>query len=163
VSFGYNHFMSYFFRELFSANRGLWIAAAIAVAWFIAIFDLFTASQPGALFGGKWFKATVTLTVISPILYFLGRTIFAAGMRKELRKMEESTARYEARREREIRRILEKDPEFATHCYECIFIKDNTLSCSRPLARKAADQRVKEIPIGEREYCLYWSPKFNQD
>ncbi len=71
------------------------------------------------------------------------------------KKIDKEAPIFEKRREEEIREIAKTDPGFTTFCYECIYFNDEKKSCRRD----RIFERVKEISIGHRKYCLYWEVK----
>ena len=75
--------------------------------------------------------------------------------KKKIKEVEEESAPFEAQQENKIRKALEENPEFATHCYECIHFNPDLLHCSKKLSKKISYQRIKEITINGKTYCLY--------
>ncbi len=70
----------------------------------------------------------------------------------KIKKVESEAPIFEENRRQEILDIIKTDSEFATHCYECIHFNDESKACGRD----RVFEKVKEISIGLREYCLYW-------
>lgn len=67
--------------------------------------------------------------------------------------MKESFAiEYEKKQKEKLLAIFQKNPEFTTHCYECKRFNHNLLHCQMELE----EQRVKEIKVDKKAYCLYW-------
>jgi len=70
----------------------------------------------------------------------------------KIKKTEREAPVYEKEREQEIREIIRNNPDFTTFCYECIYFNEEKKACRRDRVY----ERVKEISIGQRKYCLYW-------
>jgi len=68
------------------------------------------------------------------------------------KKVEMEAPIFEKKREEEIREIVKSDPDFTTFCYNCIYFSEEKKACRRD----RVFERVKEINIGLRKYCLYW-------
>ncbi len=129
--------------------------AAIAV-WVFAIFDFIFSIAGSGLFNGILFKITAVVTAVA-LLFFLFYKYFKNKFtQKKIKAVEEHAALFEPKREEEIRRLYEKHPEFATHCYECIHFNPDLKHCSKNLSDDITQQRLKEVQIGNRKFCLYW-------
>ncbi len=126
-------------------------AAWLALA-FVAFMDLIADSMGGSFFGGNFFKVFAIITVIGVIALIIYKAVTEQKTKKQKKVEVEKAAEFEPRREKEIKRILQKNPGFNTLCYECIHFNQKILHCGRDLE----DLRIKEVSIGEKKYCLYW-------
>jgi len=148
--------MHYFFRGLFSGNLKYWGLVFFFAIWFIALIDLATQLKPPGLFHGKLFLATLIITVVGSFTFLIGRSILAKQKRIKINRVKDEASWFEPAREREIRRLVELDPTFTTHCYECIYFNPDLLCCRRKMSADISHNRVKEIKINNIVYCLYW-------
>jgi hypothetical protein len=110
---------------------------------------------------GKWFQVTLILTILAPLAYYVYDFSTRSNKQKKLKAVEQAAALFEPRREQEIRKILEINPEFVTLCYECIHFNHHLRHCARQLSDDVSYQRVKEVRINNRQYCLYWEATAN--
>ncbi len=126
-------------------------------AWVVAIIDMFASAfgSPGVL-GGTWFYTTLILTILAVVVYYVHDFSTRSNKQKKTKVVEQKAALFEPRREREIRKILEVNPDFVTLCYECIHFNPQLLVCARQFSDNVSYQRVKEVRINNRSYCLYW-------
>jgi hypothetical protein len=149
--------MNYFFKGLRSGNLKYWAVVVFMAAWFVALIDIFaSAFGSSGVMGGKWFYIMLILTILAPLAYYVYDFITRSKTRKKIKEDEQKAALFEPGREQEIRRILEVNPEFVTLCYECIHFNSDLLVCARQFSNDISYQRVKEIRINNRSYCLYW-------
>lgn len=149
--------MNYFFKELRSGTLKFWVVMVFAAAWFIALIDIIaSAFGSGGVMGGKWFYATLILTILAPVAYYAYDFSTRSTKKKKLKAVEQKAALFEPQREKEIRRILEVNPEFVTLCYECIHFNPELRVCARKFSKDVSYQRVKEVKINNKSYCLYW-------
>lgn len=125
--------------------------------WIISVIDaLTTIMQPPGLFSGKFYLATLMISIGGPVIFFIYQGIKNKKRKKDFIIVEKVASKFELQREREIRKILQNNPEFATHCYECIHFDSNLLYCSRKRSERIYDHRLKEMTINNRKFCLYW-------
>jgi hypothetical protein len=143
--------MHYFLRELNRGNRLYWAAVGFMAAWTVSIIDLFSNFCKGV-----WFGTTLAATVITAVGYFVYEFAKERVIKKKQKDVEEFAAIYEPKREEEIREILKKNPDFVTHCYECIHFDSKLLHCSKTLSKNISHSHVQEIRINGKKYCLYW-------
>ena len=149
--------MTYFFKELRSGTLKFWIVMVFAAAWFVALIDMFGAAfGSGGVMGGKWFYAMLIITILAPVAYYAYDFSNRSTRKKKLKAVEQKAALFEPKREKEIRRILEVNPEFVTLCYECIHFNPDLRVCARKFSKDVSYQRVKEFKINNKSYCLYW-------
>ncbi|MGD2085897.1 MAG: hypothetical protein PVH61_06920 [Candidatus Aminicenantes bacterium] len=149
--------MNYFLRELRSGNLKYWVVMVFVAAWFVALIDIFGAAfGSSGVMGGRWFYATLILTILAPVAYFVHDFTTRSKKKKKTKAVEQKAELFEPRREKEIRRILEVNPEFVTLCYECIHFNPELRVCARKFSDDVSYQRVKEVKINNKSYCLYW-------
>ena len=145
--------MDYFTRDLFTGNARFWVAMIFFGLWGGATIDFIT-----GVFKGLWFLIALILTALALALYFGIPALKGLRKKRENKIVELHAVPFEAEQEKEFRKILEQHPEFTTHCYECIYFNSRLLHCSRKLSGKASRQRVREVDIKGKKYCLYWTP-----
>ncbi|MCP5050235.1 MAG: hypothetical protein GY940_23920 [bacterium] len=150
--------MNYFFHELRSGNLKAIIAIAVMAMWFVALIDLLTSMFGSGAFGGKVFSAALIITIVSPIVYFIVDSTRSSKTKKKVRIASETADVFETRREKEVRDMLYRDPEFTTHCYKCVHFNPDLLVCKKKFSQDIDYKRIKEIKINDRLYCLYWDP-----
>ena len=148
--------MNYFLKGLLSGNKNFFWVLAVAALWVLAIFDLISNIRPPGLFNGKLFMVTAVVTVVGVLYLLISRYYKDLDFRKKTKMMEEFIADFEPKREEEIREILETNPGFTTFCYECKHYNPDLEHCSRNLSEDITQQRLKEIYVNNRKYCLYW-------
>ncbi len=106
--------------------------------------------------GGRWFYATLILTILVPVAYYVYDFTTRSKNKKKTKVVEQKAALFEPKREKEIRRTLEVNPEFVTLCYQCIYFNFELRVCTRKFSDDVSYQRVKEVKINNKSYCLYW-------
>jgi len=144
--------MNYFFKALREDNKNFWFYAAWFTFGVLALIDLFTTGLGGSIFKLKIFYGFIILNIIGVIALIIYKAV-SKRLKKELAKeVEAEAAVFEPKREDEIRETLKTNPGFQTFCYKCIHFNHDKLYC----ARKMADERVKEVKIDDRKYCLYY-------
>lgn len=149
--------MNYFIKGLISGNWKYWAYIGVMVIWLVAVIDIFsTAVNPPGLFNGTWFNVTLIMTFVGPVLYYVFDLLVRTKRGKKIKTVEAKAAWFEPQREKAIRRMVERDPEFVTLCYQCIHFDSHLLACAKQFSNDVAYQRVKEITINNRKYCLYW-------
>lgn len=149
--------MNYFFRELRSGTLKFWVVMAFMAAWFVALIDIVaSAFGSGGVMGGKWFYFMLIITILVPVVYYTYDFTTRSKNKKKTKAVEQKAELFEPRREKEIRRILETNPEFVTLCYECIHFNPDLLVCARQFSDDVSYQRIKEVKINDKKYCLYW-------
>lgn len=154
--------MNYFLKGLLSGNRNYWLGVTFIGVWVVALIDAFgTAFGSSGILNGRWFQVTLILTILAPVSYFVYSKIITTKKQKTLKALEEEAALFEPRREQEIKEILEENLEFLTLCYTCIHFNPNLRHCARLLSDDVSYQRVKEVKINGRKYCLYWEASYN--
>lgn len=156
--FSYNQRMSYFVKGLLSGNKKFFLFLGGAAVWVLAIFDFIANIRPPGLFNGKLFLVTAVATVVGGFYYLFRMYYKDLDHRRKTKMVEEHSAVFEPKREEEIREMIEQNPAFATLCYECIFFNPDLLHCNRDLSEDITRQRIKDIYINGRKYCLYWIP-----
>ena len=112
--------------------------------------------------GGKLFYIILILTILVPVGYYVYGFSNRANKRKKRKVVEQKAELFEPKREQEIRRILEVNPEFVTLCYECIHFNPDLRVCARQFSDDVSYQRVKEVRINNKQYCLYWKAASKQ-
>jgi hypothetical protein len=126
-------------------------------AWLVALIDILSTSfKPPGLFDGKFFTLILILTLIAPVVYYVYDYWTRTTKRNKINTVEETAAILEPKREQEIRKRVAENPEFATLCYQCIHFNPHLLHCARKLSDDVSYQRIREISINNRKYCLYW-------
>jgi len=154
--------MNYFLKGLISGNRKYWLGVAFIGVWTVALIDAFgTAFGSSGILNGRWFQVTLVLTILAPVACFVYSKIVTTKKQKTLNALEEESALFELEREQEIKDILEENQGFLTLCYECIHFNPDLRHCSRLLYDDVSYQRVKEVKINDRKYCLYWEASYN--
>jgi hypothetical protein len=149
--------MSYFFKELRRGSLKFWVVVVFMAAWFVAFVDIFASAFGfGGVIGGKWFYFMLIITILAPVVYYVYDFTTRSKKQKKIKTVEQNAALFEPRREQEIRRILEVNPEFVTLCYECIHFNPDLRVCARQFSDDVSYQRVKEVKINNKQYCLYW-------
>lgn len=149
--------MSYFFKGLRSGTWKFWVFVAFMAAWFVAVIDILASSfGSGGVMGGKWFYFMLTITILVPVVYYAYDFSTRSKTKKKVKEVEQKAELFEPRREQEIRRILEANPEFVTLCYECTHFNPDLLVCARQFSDDVSYQRIKEVKINDKKYCLYW-------
>jgi hypothetical protein len=148
--------MSYIFNGLVAGTKKFWFYTAAIAVWLFAIFDLIFSIAGSSLFNGILFKITAAVTAVALLFFLFYRYFKKKDTKKKIKAVEEHAALFEPKREEEIRRLYEKYPEFATHCYECIHFNPHLKHCAKNLSDDITKQRLKEVQIGNRKFCLYW-------
>ena len=149
--------MNYFIRGLLQGNKRYWAAMAAMCIWLVAIVDaISTGIRAPGLFNGKWFTVTAILTALAPVVYYIYDFATRSRRQKIMKGVEDVAKAFEPRREQEIRRMVAENPEFTTHCFECVHFNPNLRTCGRRLTEDISKQRIKEIKINNITYCLYW-------
>jgi len=148
--------MGYFLKGLVAGTKKFWFYTAALAVWVLALIDLYASGRGSGLLNGKLFNITVVVTAVG-FLYLLFYKYFKEKFTlKKIKAVEEHAALFEPKREEEIWKLYEENPEFATHCYECIHFNPEKKYCSRKLSNDITQQRVKEVRIDNRHFCLYW-------
>lgn len=125
--------------------------------WFVALIDMFSSALGSrGVMGGKVFYIMLALTILVPVVYYVYDFTTRSKKQKKIKTVEQVAALFEPRREQEIRKILETNPEFVTLCYECIHFNPDLRVCARQFSDDVSYQRIKEVKINNRQYCLYW-------
>jgi hypothetical protein len=150
--------MNYFLKDLLSGNKKFFLYIGVLALWVFAIFDLIANIRPPGLFNGRLFLFTAAATAVGGLYYLFRMYYKDLDRRRKTKMVDEHSAAFEPKREEEIREILEKNPGFTTLCYECIHFNPDLLHCNRDLSEDITRQRIKEIFINGRKYCLYWIP-----
>lgn len=146
--------MNYFFKTLREDSHKFWLYMAWLCLGFIGVIDLIAHSMGGSIFNLKVFYAFIFVTVSGVIGLIVYKAADEQKKRRRTRKETVKAAFFEPKAEDETRRKIAKNPAFATLCYECVHFNHEKLHC----LRKMAHERVKEISINDKKYCLYWSP-----
>jgi hypothetical protein len=149
--------MGYFLKELTRGNKTYWIAVCFIAGWTVAIIDaISSAIKPPGLANGYWAKTMFLITFLAFLSYIIYRSVKEKRTKSQIKTSEEDAAAFEPIREEQIRHILEENPSFTTHCYECIHFNPDLKHCSKNLSQDISQQRIKEIKIKGKYYCLYW-------
>ena len=149
--------MNYFFKGLRSGTLKYWVVMIFMAGWFVALIDIFaSAFGSSGVMGGRWFYIMLFLTILVPVAYYVYDFSNRSTKKKKIKEVEQKAALFEPKREQEIRRILEVNPEFVTLCYECIHFNPELRVCARQFSDDVSYQRVKEVKINNKSYCLYW-------
>jgi len=143
--------MNYYFRELLRGNRTFWLAVLVFSIWAVAVVDLVSSA-----FKGEWFRYTLILTFASPIIYYVYRLLADKKEASKKQDMKDFSSWYEPQQEKKIREMVEADPGFFTHCFECIHFDERLSDCSKKLSNDIRVSHIKEIKINNKTYCLYW-------
>jgi len=154
--FRYNPGMNYFLKGLLGGNKNFFLVLGAAGVWVLALFDLISNIRPPGMFNGKLFLVTAVSTGVGTLYYLIRRYYKDLDLRKKTKAVEEHIADFEPKREAEIREILETNPGFTTLCYQCKHFNPDLQHCSRDLSGDITRQRIKEVYINGRKYCLYW-------
>lgn len=155
---GYNGCMNYFLKELSRGNKVYIAAVVIIAAWFVALIDaISSAIKPPGLANGWIFKLTIAGTFIGFVILAIVQYILNKRNRIQTKTMEEEAAVFEPMRENQIHEILKEDPDFHTHCYQCLHFDHDITGCKKLLSKDISYRRLKEIRINNKKYCLYWT------
>ncbi len=151
----YNKVMSYWTKYIFN-DKKFWFKLLIPGIGFLIIIDLFSyLYNPPGYFNLWSLKLFIIIGI--PVIVKLIHKNFSTL--KKIKKVEKEAPVFEKNREKEILDIIKSDPEFTTFCYECIYFNEETSSCKRD----RVFERVKEINVGNRKYCLYWEKNSNSN
>lgn len=144
--------MNYWIKHFFSDKTFLF-KLFIPGIFFINFIDIASniANPPG--YFNLWVFKITLLILIPYIIIFIYKNFKKLN---KLKKIEKEAPEFEKNREYEIRRILENDSSFTTFCFECIYFKESTKGCGRD----PVFERIKEISINNKKYCLYWEKAF---
>ncbi|MCP5103021.1 MAG: hypothetical protein GY950_06570 [bacterium] len=148
--------MNYFFRGLLSGNKKFFLLLGLSALWVLALFDLLASIRPPGLFNGKLFIVTAVGTAVGLLYFLINRYVKDTTTLKKTKAVEKHAAEFEPMRESEIYEILEKNPGFNTFCYECKHFNPDLQHCSRNLSDDISKQRIKDVYINNRKYCLYF-------
>jgi len=144
--------MNYFFKALREDNKKFWFFAAWFTFGVLALVDVLSTALGGSVFKLKVFYGFIILNITGVIALIVYKAVSERLKKERAKEVEAEAAVFEPKREEEIREILEANPGFQTFCYKCIHFNHDKLHC----ARKMADERVKEVKIEDRKYCLYY-------
>ena len=140
--------MSYWTKFLFE-DKNFWMKLLIPGTGFLLFIDIasYILNRPGYfhLWPLRIFVVT-GIPIIIKIIYKNFQTL------NKIKKVELEAPVYEKKRKEEILDIIRSDPDFTTFCFECIYFNEDKKACSRDRIY----ERVKEISVGKRKYCLYW-------
>lgn len=142
--------MNYFSNMMREHQGKFWLYVAWISLGFLGMLDFIT-----SVFGGNVIKMFVIVTILGIIGLIVYKAASKQKNKQRTKVVEAKAAIFEPKAEGEIRRKIAKNPEFATLCYECVHFNHEKLHCFR----KMADERVKEVRINDKKYCLYWSPQ----
>ena len=144
--------MNYFFKGIREDNKKFRLFAAWFTFGVLALVDVLSTALGGSVFKLKVFYGFIILNIIGVIALIVYKAVSYQLKKERAKEVEAKAAVFEPKREDEIREILKTEPGFQTFCYKCIHFNHDKLHC----ARKLADERVKEIKIDDRQYCLYY-------
>ena len=149
--------MNYFLRELGSGHGKTVVTVGGSTAWVVSVIDVLTSSiSPPGLFNFYWFYATLILTVVVPLIYWITNSLKQKKKRETARVLKETAEVYESRKEKEVRERVKRDKNFATHCYMCLHFNPDSMVCRKKFSQDITYNRIKEITIDNKIYCLYW-------
>lgn len=91
------------------------------------------------------------------IVGVIGYGVFLYVKPRRFKKLKERQALFEEMRKRELRRRLEKEPQYQTLCYECRHFNDHLKACSLEIInRRALEVKFRDLN-DKYTYCLYWN------
>ncbi len=147
--------MNYFLKYLINDKR-MWVKLLIIVMITLSIIDLLSYSFQSPGIFNLWILKITLILFSSALLIFA----FKGSLKeKKLKKIKSDSKIFERIKEKEIRNIVGKDPDFNTFCFECIYFNSETKGCRRD----RIFEPVKEIKIGYKTYCLYWQKNINSN
>ena len=146
--------MGYISRELSGGGKKLIPAVALAALWIVTFLDVFT----GRLVNGKLIYFTGSLTILLVLGFLISKYAFDLNKRKASHETEEEAALLNPTREKEIRKLIEKDANFMTLCYQCRNYDQEVQICLLESSQKISHPSERDIPINGKKYCLYWIP-----
>lgn len=123
-----------------------WILICMGGAAIFALADALTNILHG------WFANLFVAALIISLCYYLYSRYQLTRKREELRKI---LPIFEEKRTEEIRRMVEADPGFQTHCYQCVHFDQGKRGCTLHLHSRKME--IKLHPADRYKYCLYWN------
>lgn len=144
--------MNYFLKTLRENTKKFWMFTAWFVAGCFALVDILATAFGGSIFGGKLFSGFIIVNIAGVIALIIYKAVSQSKKKVLAREVEKEAAFFEPKQEEEIRKKIAENPEFMTLCYKCIHYNQNKLHCSRDME----DERLKQVRINDRKYCLYW-------
>ena len=140
--------MSYWTKFLFE-DRSFWMKLLIPGTGFLLLIDIasYILKRPG--YFNLWPLRIFVITGIPIIIKIIYKNFQTLN---KIKKVELEAPVYEKKRKEEILDIIRSDPDFTTFCFECVYFNEDKKACSRDRIY----ERVKEISVGKRKYCLYW-------
>jgi len=140
--------MNYWIENIFK-DSSLWTKILIPGVGFLLFLDIvsYIVNRPG--YFHLW---PLKIAVLIGIPYII-RVIYKNFQTlNKIKKVEMEAPVIERNREKEIIEIIRTEPDCATFCFECTYFDENLKACRRDRLY----ERVREISIGNRKYCLYW-------
>lgn len=118
------------------------------------IVALVTSNVAGlALFGITVSKGGLVYIYIAALLIIL--IMLLTRIQREKQQARKQSA-FEAHRSAEIKKIVQRNPNYQTLCYRCKYF----IPAERECFRKLHHHPVKEIRLHQgHTYCLYWEPE----
>ncbi len=134
------------YKANFFKDARYWILISLGGAVILALADAMT-----NIFHG-WFANLFVIAVIISFCFYLYDRYQLTRKREVLRKI---LPVFEAKRTEEIRRMVEADPGFQTHCYGCVHFNQERRGCTLHLHSRKME--IKLHPADRYKYCLYWN------
>lgn len=135
--------MKLFWKEFFGGRR-YWGSVIFPASLALAIIDFV---RPDLYFGRNYFKGWLLFWGVALAYHYI-RLILDPPILKWNDWLEKM-------REKQIRGIVDKNPEYQTLCHHCKRYNQKKMICIRLQKNK----RVKWIKINnydQKDYCLYW-------
>jgi len=142
--------MNYIWYHL-TRDPKFWIKVLIIPAVLVlCLFDFLTHTfNPPGIFNLWFFKITVAISLLGVIAY--GVYLYVIPQRNK--KKREEQAIFEEMKIKELKKIIEKNPQYQTFCYECKYFNFEIKTCSLDIK----NIKAKAIWLGDKyKYCLYW-------
>lgn len=139
-----NYWTNYIFKD-----GSFWTKLLIPGTGFLLFIDIasYIMNRPG--YFHLWPSRILVVIAIPFIIKIIYKNFHTLN---KLKKVESEAPVFEKKRKQEILDIIERDPDFTTFCYECVDFNEEKKACRRDRIY----ERVKEISVGKRKYCLYW-------
>lgn len=140
--------MNYWIKYIFK-DRNFLLKLLIPGIGFLLFLDIasYVLDRPG--YFHLWPLRIFVVTGIPFIIKIIYKNFHTLN---KIKKVESEAPVYEKKRKEEILDIIKSDPEFTTFCYQCVYFNEDKKACRRDRIY----ERVKEISVGNRKYCLYW-------
>ncbi len=146
--------MGYISRELSSSAKKIVPVIFLIALWLITFIDVFT----GRLVNGKMIYFSGGLTVILVLGFLFSKYAIDLNKRKTIQETKQEAALLNTTREQEIRKLIEKDADFMTLCYQCSNYDQEVQICLLESSQKLSHVSDRDIRINGKKYCVYWIP-----